>query len=247
MDMQKINPANDVEGVDSAHKLSLLSTLCFGSKINFNNVTYKGISNIDIEDIKNAEKLGYKIKLISESEIVDNKIMSVVEPRLISNKSQLANIDGVLNGVKIETDHLQSLVLKGEGAGGKATSSSILSDLYEIAQNTNSPSLGYATNKLIDYKKLDLSNISESYYLRILVKDISGVLAKITSNLNEEGISIETILQTPDKNSSHEQIPIIIVTHETTKKFLRNALTKIKKLDFVLGNIAVITIDKSIN
>ena len=126
---------------------------------------------------------------------------------------RLANIDGVLNGVKIETDHLQSLVLKGEGAGGKATSSSILSDLYEIAQNTNSPSLGYATNKLIDYKKLDLSNISESYYLRILVKDISGVLAKITSNLNEEGISIETILQTPDKNGSQEQIPIIIVTH----------------------------------
>ena len=243
----EINPANDVEGVDSAHKLSLLSTLCFGSKINFNNVTYKGISNIDIEDIKNAEKLGYKIKLISESEIVDNKIMSVVEPRLISNKSQLANIDGVLNGVKIETDHLQSLVLKGEGAGGKATSSSILSDLYEIAQNTNSPSLGYATNKLIDYKKLDLSNISESYYLRILVKDISGVLAKITSNLNEEGISIETILQTPDKNGSQEQIPIIIVTHETKKRLLSKALTKIEKLDFVLDNIAVITIDKSIN
>ena len=92
-----------------------------------------------------------------------------------------------------------------------------------------------------------MSNKSESYYLRILVKDISGVLAKITSNLNEEGISIETILQTPDKNVSQEQIPIIIVTHETTKKLLNNALTKIKKLEFVLDNIAVITIDKSIN
>ena len=243
----EINPANDVDGVDSAHKLSLLSTLCFGSTINFDNVTYKGITNIDIEDIKNAEKLGYKIKLISESEIIDNKIMSVVEPKLIPNESQLANIDGVLNGVKIETDHLQSLVLKGEGAGGQATSSSIFSDLYEIALDTKSPSLGYAINKLIDYKKLDLSNKSESYYLRILVKDISGVLAKITSNLNEEGISIETILQTPDKNGSQEQIPIIIVTHETKKRLLSKALTKIEKLDFVLDNIAVITIDKSIN
>ena len=92
-----------------------------------------------------------------------------------------------------------------------------------------------------------MSNKSESYYLRILVKDISGVLAKITSNLNEEGISIETILQTPDKKVSLDQIPIIIVTHATTKKLLKNALTKIEKLDFVLDNIAVITIDKSID
>ena len=243
----EINSTNDVDGIDSAHKLSLLSTLCFGSKINFDNVTYEGISNIDIEDIKNAEKLGYKVKLISESEIIDNKIMSVVEPKLISKETQLANIDGILNAVKIESDHLQPLILKGEGAGGQATSSSIISDLYEIALNINSPSLGYVTNQLIDYEKLDLSNKLASYYLRILVKDISGVLAKITSNLNEEGISIETILQIPDKNISQEQIPIIIVTHETTKKLLKKAVTKIEKLNFVLDNITVITIDKSIN
>ena len=243
----EINPINDIDGIDSAHKLSLLSTLCFGSKINFDNVTYEGISKIDIEDIKNAEKLCCKIKLISESEIVDNKIMSVVEPKLIIKETQLANIDGVLNAVKIESEHLQPLILKGEGAGGQATSSSIISDLYEISLNIKSPSLGYETNQLIDYEKLDISNKLESYYLRILVKDISGVLAKITSNLNEEGISIETILQIPDKNISQEQIPIIIVTHETTKNLLKKALTKIEKLDFVLDDIAVITIDKSIN
>jgi homoserine dehydrogenase len=173
--------------------------------------------------------------------------MSIVEPKLISKENHLANIGGVLNAVKIKTDYLQSLILKGEGAGGQATSSSIISDLYEIAQNINSPSLGYTTNQLIDYEKLDLSNKLESYYLRIVVKDISGVLAKITSNLNEEGISIETILQTPDKNVSRNQIPIIIVTHETTKKLLKNSLTKIEKLDFVLNNITNITIDKSID
>ena len=94
---------------------------------------------------------------------------------------------------------------------------------------------------------MNLSKKLESYYLRILVKDISGVLAKITSNLNEEGISIETILQIPDKNISQAQIPIIIVTHETTKNLLKKSLKKIEKLDFVLDNIAVITIDKSIN
>ena len=173
--------------------------------------------------------------------------MSVVEPKLISKKTQLANVDGVLNAVKIETDHLQPLILKGEGAGGQATSSSIISDLYEIVLNIDSPSLGYRTNQLIDFEKLDFSSKSESYYLRILVKDIKGVLAKITSNLNEEGISIETILQTPDKNGFQEQIPIIIVTHKTSRKLLNNSLSKIEKLDFVLDNIAVIVIDKSIN
>ena len=235
---------NDIEGIDSAHKLSLLSTLCFGSKISFDNITYKGISNIDIEDIKNAEKLGYKIKLISESQIIDNKLMSVVEPKLIRKENYLANVHGVLNAVKIETDHLKPLILEGEGAGGKATASSIISDLYEIALNIDTPSLGYATSQLNDYEILDLSNMLSSYYLRILAKDISGVLAKITSNLNEEGISIETILQIPDDKTSDDYIPIIIVTHETTKNLLMKSLIKIEKLDFVLTKVKVITIDK---
>ena len=244
-DSMGINSLNDVEGIDSAHKLSLLSTLCFGSKINFENISYKGISNINIEDIKYAKKLGYKIKLISESEIIDNKLMSVVEPKLIRKETHLANVHGVLNAVKIETDHLNPLILEGEGAGGKATASSIISDLYEISQDINTPPLGYSTSQLVDYEILDLSNILSSYYLRILAKDISGVLAKITSNLNEEGISIETILQIPDNKTSDNYIPIIIVTHETTKNFLMKALTKIEKLDFVLTKVNVITIDKN--
>ena len=234
----------DIGGLDSAHKLTLLSTLCFGSEINFKNNYVNGISDIHIDDILNAKKLGYRIKLISEASVINNQIICVTEPKLIKIDNPLANVNGVLNAINIETDQLQSLFLEGEGAGGLATSSSIISDLYEIAQNVNLPLLGYNANQLIDFEKLDLSNKLESYYLRILVKDIPGVLAKITSELNEEGISIETILQTPDKKVSQEKIPIIIVTHETTKKLLSNVLTKIEKLDFVLDNITVITIDK---
>ena len=241
----EVDSTNDVDGIDSAHKLSLLSTLCFGSKISFEKIIYKGISNIDIEDIKNAKKLGYKIKLISESEIIDNKLMSIVEPKLIKKENHLANVNGVLNAVKIETDHLNPLILKGEGAGGKATASSIISDLYEIALNVNTPSLGRLTSQLKEFDILDLSNKTCSYYLRILAKDISGVLAKITANLNEEGISIETILQIPDNKTKNNHVPIIIVTHETTKNFLINALIKIEKLNFVYGKISVITIDKN--
>ena len=214
-------------------------------KINYQFILKTLLShNINMSKLCEKTLINSEIKLISESQIIDNKLMSVVEPKLIRKENYLANVHGVLNAVKIETDHLKPLILEGEGAGGKATASSIISDLYEIALNIDTPSLGYATSQLNDYEILDLSNMLSSYYLRILAKDISGVLAKITSNLNEEGISIETILQIPDDKTSDGYIPIIIVTHETTKNFLMKSLIKIEKLDFVLTKVNVITIDK---
>ena len=126
------DPTNDIEGIDSAHKLTLLSTLCFGSEINFKNNKFSGISNIHIEDIHNAKKLGCRIKLISESQIIEGKIFNVTEPRLIKIENPLANVDGVINAINVETEHLQSLFYEGEGAGGKATASAIISDLFEL-------------------------------------------------------------------------------------------------------------------
>ena len=239
------DPTNDIEGIDSAHKLSLLSAICFGSTIDFDKVSYKGISSIEIEDIKYANKLGYKIKLISESYIDENKIISVVEPKLVRKDSYLANVKGVLNAIKIETDHLNSVVLEGEGAGGKATASSIISDIYEISINNKLNSLGYKIDQLKEFNKFDVSNNLSPFYLRITAKDIPGVLAKITSSLNDEGISIETILQIPESNKAKESIPIIIMTHDTTKNLLENALKKIEKIDFILKKITILTIDKN--
>ncbi|PPR44560.1 MAG: Homoserine dehydrogenase [Alphaproteobacteria bacterium MarineAlpha5_Bin8] len=238
------NPTNDIEGIDAAHKLSLISSLSFGSTIDFESINYLGISNIHIDDIKNADKLGYKIKLISETEVINNKLKSVVEPKLIKKKSYLANINGVLNAIKIKTDQLNPLILVGEGAGGKATASSIISDLYDIIKNTNHKSLGFTVKKLQKFDNFDIQNNISSYYLRIMVKDIPGVLAEITSNLNKQGISVETIFQIPENNI--DSIPIIIVTHEISKNFLLNAVSKIEELDFVSEKIAIITIDKSL-
>ena len=129
------NPLNDIEGIDAAHKLCILSVVCFGVRFNFNNVIYKGVSNISLQDINFVKKLGYKIKLVGFSEFNNNKLISIVEPILVKINSKLANVDGVKNGIKIETDQLQSLFLEGEGAGGLPTSSAIISDLYEIAKN----------------------------------------------------------------------------------------------------------------
>ena len=239
------DPTNDIEGIDSAHKLTLLSTLCFGSEINFKNNKFSGISNIHIEDIHNAKKLGCRIKLISESQIIEGKIINVTEPRLIKIENPLANVDGVINAINVETEHLQSLFYEGEGAGGKATASSIISDLFEISNNSKSLSLGYKISELISFQSFDLMEKISPYYLRIISKDLTGVLSKITSFLNESGISIETILQIPENQNNNNSIPIIIVTHDTKKSSLMIALEKIEKQEFILEKIVLINMDKN--
>ena len=239
------DPTNDIEGIDSAHKLTLLSTLCFGSEINFKNNKFSGIGNIHIEDIHNAKKLGCRIKLISESQIIEGKIINVTEPRLIKIENPLANVDGVINAINVETKHLQSLFYAGEGAGGKATASAIISDLFEISNNSKSLSLGYKISELISFQSFDLMEKISPYYLRIISKDLTGVLSKITSFLNESGISIETILQIPENQNNNNSIPIIIVTHDTKKSSLMIALEKIEKQEFILEKIVLINMDKN--
>ena len=166
-------------------------------------------------------------------------------PKLISKNNPLANVDGVLNAINLVTDQLQTLFLEGEGAGGKATASSVISDLYEIASNSNISSLGYNAYKLMNFKKLNDLDMESSFYLRIMTKDIAGVLSKITSYFNDFNISIEKILQLPDTNNNNLPIPIIIVTHNIKKNLLIKAINQIEKLDFVLEKIIVMTIDKN--
>jgi homoserine dehydrogenase len=235
----------DVGGIDSAHKLTLLTSLCFGSEINFSNTNITGISDIRINDIFYASKLGYKIKLISEAYIVDNNIFSITSPKLINKTNSLANVNGVLNAINIETDQLKSLFLEGEGAGGKATSSSVISDLYEIISKTNILSLGYKTNQLKKFKKINALEIKLQFFLRIMAKDVPGVLSKITTSLNDSGISIKKFLQLPDNNKLNLPIPIIIITHEIKKELLMKALDKIQTQDFVLEKISIIPIDNN--
>ena len=234
----------DIGGVDSAHKLTLLASLCYGSEINFKNNDIHGIYNITISDIINADKLGYKIKLISESYINNEDIYCVTGPKLINKNNPLANVDGVLNAVKIETDLLESLFLEGEGAGGLPTASSIISDLHEISSNTNIPSLGFNTNNLFNFKRMNYLDYESCFYLSIITKDMPGVLSQITKYFNELNISIEKILQVPENKNKDKLIPIIIFTHKAKKNNLIKVIKKIENLDFVLDKIVTIPIEK---
>ena len=231
----------DIGGYDAAHKLTLLSSIAFGGEIDFNLNEIEGIQNITIEDINFAKQLGYRIKLISETCVIDNKIYSSTKPKLISLDKPLANANNALNAINIETDQLQNLYLEGEGAGGLPTASSILSDIFEIASNSEFRSIGYKTDQLIEYQKFDSSNIESKFYLRIRVIDQSGVLSKITSYLNEYNISVEKILQIPD--SKENNIPILITTHKIKMSELLNSVKKIGELEFVDENISIIPIE----
>jgi homoserine dehydrogenase len=231
----------DIGGYDAAHKLTLLSSIAFGGEIDFNLNEIEGIQNITIEDINFAKQLGYRIKLISETCVIDNKIYSSTKPKLISLDKPLANANNALNAINIETDQLQNLYLEGEGAGGLPTASSILSDIFEIASNSEFRSIGYKTGQLIEYQKFDSSNIESKFYLRIRVIDQPGVLSKITSYLNEYNISVEKILQIPD--SKENNIPILITTHKIKMSELLNSVKKIGELEFADENISIIPIE----
>ena len=232
----------DIGGYDAAHKLTILSTLCFGSKLNFNQNYIEGISNIKIEDINFAKKLGYKIKLISESTIINNQIFNFTSPKLVSLKNPLSNVGDALNAINIETNHLDNLFLEGQGAGGKPTASSVLSDLYDIAQNDTFFNLGFKIDYLKDYNKYDYKNIVNSYYLRIMTDDKPGVLSSITNNFTDSGISVEKILQLPDNSKKNLPIPIIITTHKIKEQILNKVVNRIEKLEFVKEKITVLAI-----
>ncbi len=232
----------DIGGYDAAHKLTIISTLSFGSNLNFNQNHIEGISNVKIEDINFANKLGYKIKLISESSIIENQICNITSPKLVSLNNPLANVGDALNAINISTNHLDNLFLEGQGAGGIPTASSVLSDLYDISQNDTFDNLGYKLENLIDFNKFTSDNITNRYYLRIMSEDEPGVLSAITNNFTESDISVEKILQLPDNINKNSPIPIIITTHKVKKETLTNVINKIEKLSFVKEKITVLSI-----
>ena len=232
----------DIGGYDAAHKLTIISTLSFGSHLNFKQNYIEGISSVKIEDINFAKKLGYRIKLISETSIVDDKLCSFTSPKLVQKDKPLANVGDALNAINIETDHLDNLFLEGQGAGGKPTASSVLSDLYDISQNSSFDNLGFKMNKLRNFDKFSSENIVNRYYLRIITEDKPGVLASITNLFNETGISVEKILQLPEKINVTNPIPIIITTHKIQKETLTKVINKIEKIKFVKEKITVLPI-----
>ena len=236
------NPLSDLNGNDSASKLRILSSIAFNKAVSQNKILTEGIQSINLSDILHAKKLGYKIKLLSISEIKDNKLIERVHPCLISKHSHLANIDGVLNAIVIDGLPVGRSILQGEGAGPGPTSSALISDLCSILKgNTQYP---FGVSHLLR-KKIEKFNISQhlcSSYLRIEVKDVPGVLSSITKTFAKNNISIKNLIQNPYKKN--KKASIIIITHENLEKNYMNLLLNLNKNKFVIKKPTFIRIEK---
>ena len=234
------NPASDLNGDDVAAKLKILSSLCFNSFLN-NNIHVEGIKDIDKEDIENARRLGYKIKLLGFAELINNTIFQRVHPTLIKKSTYVASIDGVLNAVIIDGLPVGQSIIQGEGAGPSATTSALVSDISSILRgNIKFPFS--ISNK--ERKKLKFRNISDRYfsaYLRFEVLDQPGVLSNITKIFSDNYVSIKRLIQTPKKNKKYSSI--IIITHKSKDKFLDKIIKIINKKKFIIKKPKMIRID----
>ena len=234
------NPSADLNGNDVSAKLKILSSLCFNSFLN-DKIHVEGIKNIDKQDIENANKLGYKIKLLGFSELINNNIYQRVHPTLIKKSSYAASIDGVLNAVIIDGVPVGESIIQGEGAGAAATTSALVSDISSILRgNIKFPfSISNKERKKLKFK--EIFERSFSAYLRFEVLDKPGILSNITRIFSTNKVSIKRLVQNPNKNKGSSSI--VIITHKSKDKYLSKIIKNINKKSYVIKKSKLIRIN----
>ena len=242
MGFAESNPLADLNGSDSAAKIKILSSISFNRTISNNKILTEGIQNINLTDILHAKNLGYKIKLLAISEIINNKLKERVHPCLVLNNSSIANINGVLNAIVVDGYPIGRSILQGEGAGPGATSSALISDLCSILRGSIKYPFGvsYFLRKKIN--TFNILNHKCSSYLRIEVNDLSGVLSSITKIFAKNKISIRNLIQTP--NRKNKTASIAIITHKNLEKNFNKLLLNLTRNKFVLKKPTFIRIEQ---
>lgn len=242
------DPAFDIEGNDTAHKLAILTTLAFGTQIAADDIYLEGITNISIEDIRAAADLGYRIKLLGVAQSTESGIEQRVHPTMVPRDSVIAQVDGVTNAVAIESDILGELLMVGPGAGGNATASAVLGDIADIAKSRPGaqqvPALGRPASALEPYRRARIQSHEGGYFIRLTVEDRAGVFAGIASHMAANGISLESIVQRPKPRSEDGPQTIILVTHATREDSVRRAVEAISADGYLLGSAQVIRIER---
>jgi homoserine dehydrogenase len=221
-------------------KLKILSSLSFNTFIN-NNVYVEGINNIDQIDIKNANKLGYKIKLLGISEINNKKLIQRVHPCLVKNTSYIGGINGVLNAVIVNGDPVGENIIQGEGAGPGATTSAIVSDICSILRGNIKYPFSISSNERMKIKSSSISSHIFSSYLRLDVSDKPGVLSDITKILSKNNVSIKRLIQNPFKSKKYSSI--IIVTHKVKNAGLMSSISQLSRKKFLIATPKLIRIE----
>ena len=240
------DPTFDIEGVDAAHKATIMSAIAFGIPVQFDKAHVEGISKLDALDIKYAEQLGYRIKLLGITKRVASGVELRVHPSLIPAKRLIANVEGAMNAVMVQGDAVGTTLYYGKGAGSEPTASAVIADLVDITRLHTAdaaqrvPYLAFQPDAMSDARVLPMSEVVTSYYLRLKVADEAGVLARVTGLLADAGISIDAVLQREADEVGGEgstQTDLIILTHDCVEDRMNQAMAKMQALPSVLAPI----------
>ncbi len=238
----EVDPTFDVEGIDAAHKLTILASIAFGIPLQFDKVYTEGISRITRSDVAYAEELGYRIKHLGIARRTSKGIELRVHPTLIPERRLIANVNGVMNAIVVKGDAVGPTLYYGAGAGAEPTASAIVADIVDVVRTLTSdpenrvPHLAFQADALSDIPVLPMDEVETSYYLRLSAEDRPGVLADVSRILADHNISIEALIQKePLEGESH--LPVIMLTHRVFEREMNNAVTEMEKLPTVNGLI----------
>lgn len=222
------DPTFDVEGFDTAHKLALLTSLAFGTEVDADAIYVEGISNVTPLDLKMADELGFRIKLLGVAERTSQGIEQRVHPTMVPKTSQLAQVMGVLNAVSVQADPVGELTFVGPGAGGGATGSAVVGDIVDIARGASVATFGRPSAKLGKLVRAPIRQHEGGYYIRMQAQDKPGAAASIATRMAQRGISLESILQKGGRDrTAGGSVPVVLITYATSESKLREALTDI--------------------
>jgi homoserine dehydrogenase len=243
------DPTFDIEGVDAAHKLTILSALAFGIPMQFKKAYIEGISKLTREDIGYAEQLGYRIKLLGITKKTSKGIELRVHPTLIPTRRLIANVEGVMNGILVKGDAVGPTLYYGAGAGSQPTASAVVADLVDVTRLITSdpehrvPHLAFQPDQLSAVPILDIGQVETSYYLRMQVVDKPGVLADITRLLARSKISIDAMVQ-KEPAEGESRVDIVMLTHRALEKNVDQAMARIERLRTVVGKIVRLRLEE---
>jgi homoserine dehydrogenase len=243
------DPTFDVEGVDAAHKLSIMSAIAFGNSMSFEKAHIEGISQLDAADIKYAEQLGYRIKLLGITKRTSEGVELRVHPTLIPTRRLIANVEGAMNAVLVKGDAVGPTLYYGKGAGAEPTASAVIADLVDVTRMHTAdpehrvPHLAFQPDAMVDLPILPMADVITSYYLRLRVDDRPGVLADVTRILADQEISIDAMIQR-EPAEGEVQTEIIMLTHQTRERNIDAAIARIASLAAVKGPIVRLRLEE---
>ncbi|MEK7791629.1 MAG: homoserine dehydrogenase, partial [Pseudomonadota bacterium] len=243
------DPTYDIEGIDAAHKITLMAAIAFGIPVQFNKVYTEGITQLTGEDIRYAEEFGYRIKLLGITKRVEKGIELRVHPALIPVRRLIANVEGVMNAIVVKGDAVGTTLYYGAGAGAEPTASSVIADLVDVTRMQTAdpmhrvPSLSFQPDLLSDTPVIPMEEVETAYYLRLNVIDRPGVLAEITRVLADFNISINAMIQR-EAGDEEERVSIIILTHMIIEKNINAAIIRIEALPVIFGKVIRIRIEE---